>query len=152
MFTPSSFALAMLKLSALNVIDFTVVRSFPSEGCEFYVTLRRGRIDHNDTDALQARRLKLHRRTLKELREQAEMLDESNGFLACLGSARSQVENVSAAAIRQPFYEELRGDGLESDRSSVRPLCLPEHTYATSTSSGSMSSDAGTPRSIRPRS
>src|SRR5215204_3766789 len=75
-FTPSSFALAMLELSALNAIDFTVVRSFPSEGCEFYVTLRRGRVDHRDTDVLQARRLKLQRRTLEELREQAEMLDE----------------------------------------------------------------------------
>jgi len=76
MFTPSSFALAMLELSALNVIDFTVVRSFPSEGCEFYVTLRRGRVDHGDMDVVQARRLKLQRRTLEELREQAEMLDE----------------------------------------------------------------------------
>jgi SAM-dependent methyltransferase len=75
-FTPSSFALAMLELSALNAIDFTVVRSFPSEGCEFYVTLRRGRVDHGDTEVLQARRLKLQRHTLEELREQAEMLDE----------------------------------------------------------------------------
>jgi len=75
-FTPSSFALAMLELSALNAIDFTVVRSFPTDGCEFYVTLRRGRIDHSDTNVLQARRLNLHRRTLEELREQAEMLDE----------------------------------------------------------------------------
>jgi SAM-dependent methyltransferase len=78
-FTPSSFALAMLELSALNAIDFTVVRSFPSEGCEFYVTLRRGRVDHGDTDGLQARRLKLQRRTLEELSEQGEMLDERNG-------------------------------------------------------------------------
>ena len=62
--------------SALNAIDFTIVRSFPSEGCEFYVTLRRGRIDHSDPDVLQARRLKLLRRTMEELREQAEMLDE----------------------------------------------------------------------------
>ena len=74
-FTPSSFALAMLELSALNAIDYTVVRSFPSEGCEFYVTLRRGRVDHDDTDVLQARRLQLQRRTLEELREQAQLLD-----------------------------------------------------------------------------
>ena len=75
-FTPSSFALAMLELSALNAIDFTVVRSFPSDGCEFYVTLRRGRVDHSDTNVLQARRLKLLQRTLEELREQAGMLDK----------------------------------------------------------------------------
>ena len=79
-FTPSSFALAMLELSALNAIDFTVVRSFPSEGCEFYITLRRGRVDHSDTDALQSRRLRLQRRSLDELREQAEMLDERKAW------------------------------------------------------------------------
>jgi len=75
-FTPSSFALAMLELSVLNAIDFTVVHSFPTDGCEFFVTLRRGPVDHGDTDVLRARRLKLLRRTLEELREQAEMLDE----------------------------------------------------------------------------
>jgi hypothetical protein len=75
-FTPSSFALVMLELSALNAIDFTVVRSFPSEGCEFYVTLRRGRVDLSDPNVLRARRLRLQRRALEELSEQAEMLDE----------------------------------------------------------------------------
>src|SRR5215204_3407137 len=43
---------------------------------DFAHSLRRGRVDHRDTDVLQARRLKLQRRTLEELREQAEMLDE----------------------------------------------------------------------------
>jgi SAM-dependent methyltransferase len=75
-FTPSSFALAMLELSALDAVNFTIVRSFPSEAFEFYVTLRRGRVDHGDTDVLQSRRLKLLQRTLAELREQAWMLDE----------------------------------------------------------------------------
>jgi hypothetical protein len=75
-FTPSSFALAVLELSALNEIDFTVIRSFPTDGCEFYVTLGRGRVHHDDLDALEARRLKLQLRTLEELREQAVMLDE----------------------------------------------------------------------------
>jgi|GEM_PF-4882364 len=65
----------MLELSVLNAIDLTVVRSFPPHGCEFYVTLRRGRVDHSDMNLLQARRLKLQRRILEELREQAEMLD-----------------------------------------------------------------------------
>jgi SAM-dependent methyltransferase len=89
-FTPSSFALAMLELSALNAIDFTTVRSFPSEGCEFYVTLRRGRVDHSDTDALQARRLNLQRRTLEELREQVEMLDEWLALPTAEGSEATQ--------------------------------------------------------------
>ena len=76
-FTPSSFALAMLELSALNVIDFTVAEAFPTDGCEFFVTLRRGRVDQSDTNILQARRIELQRRMLEELREQAQMLLET---------------------------------------------------------------------------
>jgi len=102
-FTPSSFALAMLELSALNAIDFTVVRSFPSEGCEFYVTLRRGRVDHRDTDVLQARRLKLQRRTLEELREQAEMLDE-----------RKAAPTAEVAEATQPGVNLASGEADES--------------------------------------
>ena len=40
-FTPSSFVLVVLELAALDMIDFSVERSFPTEGCEFYVTLGR---------------------------------------------------------------------------------------------------------------
>ena len=42
--------------------------------------MRRGRVDLSDPDILHERRLKLQRRTLHELREQAEMLDESNDW------------------------------------------------------------------------
>lgn len=43
-------------------------------GCEFDVTLRRGRPAIEDGDALQAERLELLRRTLLEVREQTDYL------------------------------------------------------------------------------
>jgi SAM-dependent methyltransferase len=73
-FTPSSFELAMLELSALEIIDFSIDRTFLPEGCEFYVTLRRGRVDYGTERDLQDRRLELLRRTFTELREQIEIL------------------------------------------------------------------------------
>jgi hypothetical protein len=33
----------MLELGALDAIDYAITRTFPTDGCEFYVTLRRGR-------------------------------------------------------------------------------------------------------------
>jgi len=95
-FTPSSFALAVLELSALEVIDFTIDRFLPGEGCEFYVTLRRGRVDHGDKELLQARRVELQRCTLEELREQAEMLDGRKAALAAeLAEAHASVTALS---------------------------------------------------------
>jgi len=66
----------MLELSALDAVDYTIERSFPSEGCEFYVTLRRGRHDQGGEQDLQTRRLELQRQTLTELYEQANMLTD----------------------------------------------------------------------------
>jgi SAM-dependent methyltransferase len=80
-FTPSSFELAILELSALRVIDFSIARSFPTEGCEFYVTLHRGRVDHGSEQDLHARRLELLRRTFEEVREQVELLSDGNRTL-----------------------------------------------------------------------
>jgi SAM-dependent methyltransferase len=73
-FTPSSFELAMLELSALEMIDFSIDRTFPPEGCEFYVTLRRGRVDYGTERDLRDQRLELLRRTFAEVGEQIEML------------------------------------------------------------------------------
>ncbi len=75
-FTPSSFELAMLELSALEMIDFSIDRTFPPEGCEFYVTLRRGRVDYGTERDLQDQRLELLRRTFAEVREQTDMLSD----------------------------------------------------------------------------
>jgi hypothetical protein len=73
-FTPSSFRLAALELEALEAIDYTIDRTFPTEGCEFYVTLRRGRQPPADPDQLEAARLDLLRRTFAEVGEQIDLL------------------------------------------------------------------------------
>lgn len=109
-FTPSSFALAVLELSALEVIDFTIDGTLPGEGCEFYVTLRRGRVDHGNKEVLQARRLELQRCTLEELREQAEMLDGRKPALAAeLAEARASVTALrdELGAVRARLTTEL---------------------------------------------
>jgi SAM-dependent methyltransferase len=73
-FTPSSFELAVLELGYLDEIDFQIARLHPTVGCEFHVTLRRGRPILHD-DQLNARRLQLLRAILFEVREQADLLD-----------------------------------------------------------------------------
>ncbi len=60
----------MLELAALETIDLVIDRTFPTEGTEFYVTLRRGRRVPADDDELQALRLGLLRGTLEEVGEQ----------------------------------------------------------------------------------
>jgi SAM-dependent methyltransferase len=100
-FTPSSFALVVLELSALEAIDFMIDRSLPGDGCEFYVTLRRGRVDYGDKEVLQRRRLKLQRSALEELGEQANMLD---GRKADLTAELAEVR-ASATALSNELDE-----------------------------------------------
>jgi len=41
-FTPSSFALMMMELAQIGLLDWQIERITPAAGCEFYVWLRRG--------------------------------------------------------------------------------------------------------------
>lgn len=72
-FTPSSFALILLELRALDLIDLVVdeVREMP--GNEFHARLRRGDLEGDD-DAIRARRVTLSARTTLELAEQARQI------------------------------------------------------------------------------
>ena len=69
-FTPSSFALVVLELEALELIDFHVDTSFPTSEFEFYVTLRQARRTL-DEGVVRTQRLELLTRSLLELREQS---------------------------------------------------------------------------------
>lgn len=71
-FTPSSFELLVLELTALGMSSLAVREAHPTQGCEFYITLECA----TDTteDNLDLRRLELHRKTLIEVREQADLL------------------------------------------------------------------------------
>jgi SAM-dependent methyltransferase len=111
-FTPSSFELAMLELSALNVIDFSIEHSFPTEGCEFYVTLRRGRVDYGSDQDLQARRLELLRSTFEEVREQIDLLADGYGApptpVAAVSPGVREIASRSATARARAFTGRLR--------------------------------------------
>jgi SAM-dependent methyltransferase len=73
-FTPASFELVMLELAALGEIDFTVARTLPTVGHEFYASLRRNAVSAGDDAALEAARLRLLRQSFVELRDQADCL------------------------------------------------------------------------------
>jgi hypothetical protein len=77
------------------VIDFQIDRSFPTEGCEFYVTLRRGRVGYATEQDLQTRRLELLRRTFEEVRDQIELL--ADGSVAQSAVAPSPALGAAAA-------------------------------------------------------
>jgi hypothetical protein len=74
-FTPSSFELIALELAAMNLIDFEIVRTFPTVGCEFLVHLQRGRAP--SAIDLQTRRLRLLEKIVDELGHQADILRAS---------------------------------------------------------------------------
>lgn len=73
-FTPSSFELLITELHALGEIDFRPVHSYPSEGCEFFMTLERSADREVDVGRLQARRMALMLAAGRELKEQLDML------------------------------------------------------------------------------
>jgi SAM-dependent methyltransferase len=73
-YTPSSFALIIFELSQLGIIPFTVARTFPTSGCEFYVTLRKGEAAAMDPNGQQTERLRLMKAIVHELGEQANWI------------------------------------------------------------------------------
>ena len=77
-FTPASFALLILELSDLGLIDWQVEWSAAQPATEFLVRLRRGRRHFASAEAREAARLALLREMLLELREQTDwMIDAS---------------------------------------------------------------------------
>lgn len=74
MYTPSSFALIMFELGQLQIIPFQIERSFPTSGCEFYVTLRNVPPKQLTCDLTREERLRLMKATVRELSEQGRWL------------------------------------------------------------------------------
>lgn len=73
-FTPASFELAILELGYLGLIDFSIERVLPLDGCEFHVTLRRGAPSFPSVSELADHRLFLLKRIIREVSEQADLL------------------------------------------------------------------------------
>lgn len=75
-YTPAGYALSILELGQLGIIPFEVVRTFPTEGCEFFVTLRASEVQPMAPDQLANERLRLMKETVRELGEQARWLTD----------------------------------------------------------------------------
>ena len=69
-FTRSSFELLFLELGALGLVDFRIEKIFPTTGCEFFVTLQKGKLGLS-VQEVQDRRLALLRGMVNDLAEQA---------------------------------------------------------------------------------
>jgi hypothetical protein len=78
-YTPSSFALILFELGQMGVVPFRIEVAFPTEGCEFFVTLRKGAPPKFPGTSLDEERLRLMKATIRELGQQAQWLlpDES---------------------------------------------------------------------------
>jgi SAM-dependent methyltransferase len=73
-FTPTSFELIILELASLGMIDFHVARTFPTDGCEFIVQLRKGRGDVSTSKEANAQRVQMLTKVVEELGEQLTYL------------------------------------------------------------------------------
>jgi SAM-dependent methyltransferase len=74
-FTPSSFALIVLELSQLGLIEWSVDTQFPSSQCEFFVTLRNERPPPLAQDELDEKRLALLREGVREAAVQWRIME-----------------------------------------------------------------------------
>lgn len=75
-YTPSSFELTILELGQLGIIPFEIAHTYPSEGCEFFATLRKAEPHRLHPEALAAERMRLMKASVRELGEQARWLSE----------------------------------------------------------------------------
>lgn len=95
-FTPASFALLILELSDLGLIDWQVEWSAPQPAVEFLVRLRRGRRRFPSAEAREAARLALLRQVLLELREQTDWIIEACEPVAAVQAAIYPEPNITA--------------------------------------------------------
>ena len=70
-FTPAGFALTMLELGRLGVVDWRIDELHPTEGCEFITFLRRG-VAECGAESFQHQRLDLLTQRLLERKEQVD--------------------------------------------------------------------------------
>jgi len=81
-YTPSSFELIMLELGQLGHLPFVIEHRFPTSGCEFFVTCRKGEPKKLGPDALARERLRLMKAIVRELAEQARYLHDEECLIA----------------------------------------------------------------------
>jgi SAM-dependent methyltransferase len=119
-FTPSSFELAVTELSALGVVDFSIAHTFPTDGCEFYATLRRGRAVPASEQELNARRLELLGTMLEELADQAQLLGRGASPATRSSSRLLAAHSARAAARRLRHFARRAGRALRTKQRALR--------------------------------
>jgi SAM-dependent methyltransferase len=91
-FVPSSFLLIMEELYALDQTLFKVVKTFPTEGCEFFVLLRKCvKLPTEDRESIELRRLELMKQVMREIAEQIT-LDEKDRHIQPLNT---EIQNMA---------------------------------------------------------
>ena len=81
-FTPSSFALMIMELAQIGLLDWQIERITPAAGCEFHVWLRRGGKAEMQTmppATFNARRMALLQAMIQELAQQASFAPLGHG-------------------------------------------------------------------------
>lgn len=94
-FTPASFELLILELSALGVLDWHIQRILPQNEEEFIVHLARGRAIFESGEALEKRLFELMKEIQRELYKQAQY------YLAEEATFRQKIKNVYRAIWQQ---------------------------------------------------
>lgn len=114
-YTPSSFMLAMIELSYLNIIDWTLDTYFPTVGWEFFITLKKGKTTYTSESEFNNHRLALLKNILGEVRTQQEYLiepiDDNNQ------AARSDDSRLEP----RPPDDDMPHTGAASDSDKSRP-------------------------------
>lgn len=69
-YTPSSFRLVMLELNVMDVVDWREDTFFSTAGCEFFVTLKRGKASFASAEEMEAERLRFLEAMMHDVFEQ----------------------------------------------------------------------------------
>jgi hypothetical protein len=86
MFTPASFELLILELSALGILDWRVQSMFPQSGAEFIVHLARGKAIYESAEEIHKKRLDLLKKIQMECHQQTQFyVDKHSESLWVLG-------------------------------------------------------------------
>jgi SAM-dependent methyltransferase len=107
-YTPSAFQLLMLELNVLGECDWVIDVDFPVFGCEFYVTLRRGRLSFQSDVDREAQRLTLLKRIVGELAEQHAYLSQALSAPAAAAEAEPQPEVTAPRPKRVKWRKRLK--------------------------------------------
>jgi hypothetical protein len=100
-YTPSSFKLVMLELNVLELSDWQIDFDYPTEGCEFIVILKKGRLQFVSDESLQDTRKRLLQGIIADLAEQHSYLLSDEAAAAAIPSPSAEELARRVAALEQ---------------------------------------------------